>query len=267
MVIPLCLASGWGVVRTVRSVTGDLVRVLQVDGSYQSATFLDERRMEPVFSYFRAFDAVFSVRPQTYRLVMIGGGGYAWPKHVLATQPPEVTLDVVEIDPALPRVARRWFFLDEACEHYPHRLRLIEGDGRAFLDEHAQTSAESPENDQSRYDALILDAFVGYEPARMLATVEALQAARACLVGDGLVAMNVVTRDNRSDVSFLRAVVATCHEVFAHTYVVPCEGEPLAAEDNYLVMATDGAWSVPTAIGYNDEFLGEVLTDATCLMM
>lgn len=52
-----------------------------------------------------------------------------------------------------------------------------------------------------------------------------------------------------------------------HTYVVPCEGEPLAAEDNYLVMATDDAWSVFAAIGYNDELLGEVLTDATCSMM
>ena len=80
---PVRLSDGWGFVRQVRDHDGKPVRVLQTGGVYQSATYLDERRMEPVFSYYRAFDHAFTLRPDTRRVLMIGGGGYAWPKHVL----------------------------------------------------------------------------------------------------------------------------------------------------------------------------------------
>lgn len=280
---PVRLAQGWGLVRTVRDEEGAPVRVLQVGGVYQSATYLDERRMEPAFSYYRAFDYAFSVRPVTKHLLMVGGGGYAWPKHVLATQPGDVVMDVVELDPAVTRVARRWFFLNEAMSAHPGRLRLIEDDGRSYLDGRALRVAsdacaephapgepgassvpalpDSPPRDALLYDAIVLDAFVGCEPVRSLATVEAARSARGCLVPDGLLLANVVSADGGANVSFLRDVVATWREAFAHVYVVLCEEEPLAVEDNYLVIATNGSWPVADSIPYEDEFPGEVFRD------
>ena len=260
---PVRLMDGWGLVRQVRAGDGSRVRVLQTGGVYQSATYLDERRMEPVFSYYRAFDHAFSVRPDTRRVLMVGGGGYAWPKHVLATRPAEVTLDVVELDPEVTRAARRWFFVGEACGRWPGCLHSIEGDGRAFLETRARELAAADACAQSvaRYDAIVLDAFSGSEPVRALATVEAARAARACLVLDGLVLMNVVSEDAGGDVSFLRSVVATFAEAFAHVYVVPCDDDPFAVEDNYLVIATNAPWQVSDALPYDEDFLGEVLRD------
>ena len=121
---PVRLSGGWGFVRQVRDHDGEPVRVLQTGGVYQSATYLDERRMEPVFSYYRAFDHAFTLRPDTRRVLMIGGGGYAWPKHVLATRD-DVSLDAVEIDASVTEVARRWFFLDEAMSAHPRFLRFV----------------------------------------------------------------------------------------------------------------------------------------------
>lgn len=252
--------------RCVRAADGSRVRVLEVGSVYQSATYLDERRMEPVFSYYRSFDHAFSVRPGTRRVLMVGGGGYAWPKHVLATRGADVMLDVVELDPAVTRAARRWFFVDEAMARWPGRLRLIEGDGRSYLDGRALRIAGSEDASWDadgglRYDAIVLDAFAGAAPVRALATVEAVRAARGCLVPDGLVLANVVSEDAGADVSFLRGMVATFAEVFAHVYVVACDEEPFAVEDNYLLVATDGAWSVPDAIPYDDDFVGEPLRD------
>lgn len=314
---PVQLMGGWGLVRRVRGGDGSPVRVLQVGGVYQSATYLEPaRRMELVFSYYRAFDHVFSVRPDTWRVLMVGGGGYAWPKHVLATRSAGVTLDVVELDPAVTRAARRWFFLDEARDRWPGRLRLIEGDGRAFLEACALRIAGGAGDRASdggdggfgdgvtarvaggpaggpasgvtagtvgapasgsmpgatagaaggpacdlRYDAIVLDAFAGAEPVRSLATVEAARAARDCLVPDGVLAANVVSAGGGGDLSFLRDVVATLREAFAHVYVVLCDDDPFAAEDNYLVLATDGDWPVADAISYDEDFLGSVLRD------
>lgn len=250
---PIRLSGGWGLVRRVRDYDGDPVRVLQIGGVYQSATYLDERRMEPVFSYYRAFDHAFTLRPDTHRVLMIGGGGYAWPKHVLATRD-DVSLDVVEIDASVTEAARRWFFLDEAMALHPGRCRLITGDGRAVLETSAVSSGEP-------YDAIVLDAFEGAEPVRALATVDAARAVRANLVSDGLALANVVSAEAGADIEFLRDIVASFAEVFARVHVIPCEDDPFAVEDNYLLVATDANWPAPDAIPFDEEFLGEPMYD------
>ena len=250
---PIRLSGGWGLVRRVRDFDGEPVRVLQIGGVYQSATYLDERRMEPVFSYYRAFDHAFSLRPDTHRVLMIGGGGYAWPKHVLATRD-DVSLDVVEIDASVTEAARRWFFLDEAMAAHPGRCRLITGDGRAALEAGAVSAGEP-------YDAIVLDAFEGAEPVRALATVEAARAVRANLVPDGLALANVVSAEAGADIEFLRDIVASFAEVFDHVHVIPCEDDPFAVEDNYLLVATDANWPAPDAIPFDEEFLGESMYD------
>lgn len=250
---PIRLSSGWGLVRRVRDFDGEPVRALQIGGVYQSATYLDERRMEPVFSYYRAFDHAFTLRPDTRRVLIIGGGGYAWPKHVLATCD-DVSLDVVEIDASVTEAARRWFFLDEAMALHPGRCRLITGDGRAVLEAGA-VSAGGP------YDAIVLDAFEGAEPVRALATVEAARVVRANLASDGLALANVVSAEAGADIEFLRDIVASFAEVFAHVHVIPCEDDPFAVEDNYLLVATDAEWPAPDAIPFDEEFLGEAMYD------
>lgn len=250
---PVRLSDGWGFVRQVRDHDGKPVRVLQTGGVYQSATYLDERRMEPVFSYYRAFDHAFTLRPDTRRVLMIGGGGYAWPKHVLATRD-DVSLDAVEIDASVTEAARRWFFLDEAMSAHPGRCRLITEDGRAFLEDGAASGREP-------YDSIVLDAFDGSEPVRALATVEAARAVHANLASDGLALANVVSAEAGTDIEFLRDIAASFAEVFAHVHVIPCEDDPFAVEDNYLLVATDANWPAPDAIPFDEEFLGEPMYD------
>ena len=294
---------------------GSPVRVLKLGGVFQSAAYTDERRFEPVFEYYRAFDTVLehpvgaaleddspdgfppcgasasfagaersatAARPlaaetsdapdckrtdfaDSRRVLVLGGGGFAWPKHVLATHP-EVSLDVVEIDPAIIRIARKHFFLDEAIEKFDPvhaRLRLICDDGRAFLENAAESSQRSygvrPE--AMRYDAIVNDAFSGAEPVRSLATVEAAQAAKACLIPGGLYAANVVSDFDRANVAFLRDLTATFAEAFAHVHIIPCPDEDFGGEDNYLVIATDGAYDFEDAIPFDEDFLGTPMRD------
>lgn len=310
------------------------VRILKVGGVFQSATYLDERRFEPVFAYCRAFDAVFSMpvsddgkeygvapvrtdgstahdehgpraaradaasdrlgplcpqgceyRPP--RILMLGGGGYAWPKHVLATRP-EALLDVVEIDPAITEIARKHFFLDEAIERFdgeePRRLRTFAADGREFLEHIARcgtdrdtrtaTASTAPEDDadarryecgetRAPYDAIVNDAFSGMEPVASLATVEAAQMAKGALTPNGLYLMNVVSESGGSDLGFLRDLTATLLRAFEHVHIVPCPDDDFGGEDNYLVVATDGTYAFDGSIPFDEDLPGKPMFDRT----
>lgn len=261
-------ANGTAVVKTVRTADG-LVRVLQQGGVYQSATYLDERRFEPVFAYYRAFDTMFEAEPSFSQIaghgirtvLMLGGGGFSYPKHLL-TSKADIQMDVVEIDPAIIDAARRWFFVDElerrlADDTVPNgsSLRVIAGEGRTFLQ--APSAPDAP----ACYDAIINDAFTGSAPVRALATLEAARAVKARLNIGGLYLANVVSRSDGADLSFLRDEAATLLQVFAHVHVVPCPDATFGGEDNYLVIATDGGYEFSDAVPFDSDFLGEVLVD------
>lgn len=252
--------SGMARVKKVRDAAGNQVRVLQQGGVYQSATYLDERRFEPVFAYYRAFDHMFDAevpkRAETGtgidRVLMMGGGGYAYPKYALSTYP-TLNMDVVEIDPSITRLARRWFFLDELERIAAGRLRLITADARAFV---SQSLAEGV-----RYDAIVNDCFAGHEPVRALATVEALCQVKVCLNPGGLYLANVVTSAGGENVDFLRDAAATAAAVFSHVHVIPCEDTSFGAEDNYLLIATDGDYAFHDELPLDEVFYGEVMRD------
>ena len=128
---------GPAVVCTTTGPDGRAVRLLLVGRSVQSATYVDEEyRAEPVFDYYLAFDLMFDAKPDIERVLMVGGGGYAYPKHIIATRP-EVHMDVVEIDPAITRIALTDFYLAEYLSDFPfggtYDLGRICADGCDYL--------------------------------------------------------------------------------------------------------------------------------------
>jgi spermidine synthase len=82
-------------------------------------------------------------------------------------------VDVVEINPAAVRVAREYFDLDTSA------FRLTIGDGRWFLN-----------RTRSKYDAVILDAFVGDGSPSHLMSREAFEAVRRVLRPQGVLVIN-----------------------------------------------------------------------------
>ncbi len=247
-------------VKMLRDAGGERVRVLQQGGVYQSATYLGERCFEPVFEYIRAFDAMFeaegAMRDQAGhgidRVLMLGGGGYSYPKHALTTYP-GLAMDVVELDASVTLLARRWFYLDELEGVAADRLRLITADARSYMS--GAVAADM------RYGAVVNDCFAGAEPVRSLATVEALRQAKACLAPAGLYLANMVTSDGGEDIDFVRDAAASAAAVFDHVHVIPCADEMFGVEDNYLLIATDGAYGFEGEMAISRELLGTPLLD------
>lgn len=253
---------GSALVFSVEDDDGEPVRVLNVGGMYQSATYLDERYADLVFEYYKLYDHMFEAAPQgqpVRNILMIGGGGYAYPKHLIAHHP-NTRVDVVEIDPKITAIAQRYFFLDRLIVEYDTeingRLGLQSGDGRAVL----EAAAADPNG--PRYDAILNDSFRGKDPASSMTTVEAARAVKGCLVPGGLYLSNVVSALEGHDARFMRAIVTTLEQVFAHVYVVPCDSDTFADKDNAMVIATDGDYAFSDVCDFATYGDDPVLTDA-----
>lgn len=230
---------------------GEPILALVAGGAYQSATYLGKRRFEPVFAYHRAFDCMFQAGIDVRDVLMLGGGGYSYPKH-FAIAHPACRMDVVEADPAVTCLAKERFFLQEVLDGLddPDRLRLITAEGRAYLDSCPKT-----------YDAIINDCFSGTRPARSLMTVEAARAVARCLTPDGLYLANAVSEREGCDVSILCAAASALAHVFAHVQMLPCSDEGFSAEDNYLLAASNRPFNLPGAIPFPEELRGCALHD------
>lgn len=133
-----------------------------------------------VFPYTRMMTSALFAQPAPENILIIGLGG-ATIQNALRKIIPAATIDSVEIDPAVARVAERYF----AYEPGPQQRLFVE-DGRAFI--------EQARREGRHYDMVMLDAFdVDYIPAHLL-TREFLEHVQAILSPDGILVANTFTR-------------------------------------------------------------------------
>ncbi len=235
---------------------GAAIRVLEVGGAFQSAAYVDGRPEAP-FAYLRAFDAIFDAGVPMRRVLMLGGGAFAYPRHVLARRG-DVELDVVEADPAIVALARERFFLADAERAHAGRLRVIVADALVYLADAAAplgaigcdplTLGAIRCDPLAPYDAILNDVFRGVDPDAGLLAPEGLALVRAGLAPGGLYLVNVVVPDSPEGVAALIAAGRALERAFDHVSVIPCADEGFSAQDNYLLVATDGLARVPGAL-------------------
>ncbi|WP_304426402.1 spermidine synthase [uncultured Adlercreutzia sp.] len=237
---------GEAAVYAMAAADGSLVRMLNVGGVLQSATYLDERWAVCPFAYLRSFNHMFEAAELAVRRVlMIGGAGFAYPKQLL-TEHPGVKLDVVEIDPAMVAIARSHFFLDRleaqlAAEGRADDLCIFTEDGAAFL----MRSREA-------YDVIIIDAFVGRDAVPFFVSDEGIAAAKARLTPGGLLMANCVAEFTGDAMYRLFSQVERLRDHFAEVYVIDASDEEFGGADNYLLIATDTPYPFTGVIPYGD---------------
>jgi spermidine synthase len=107
-------------------------------------------------------------------------------------------VDVVEINPAVPPVAARFFDAD------PSQLHIVIDDARHFLNRCNQ-----------QYDVVVLDAFLGDSSPSHLMTREAFTAMRRVLRPGGVLVINVFCRADDEDDFFGTSLHKTLSSVFA----------------------------------------------------
>lgn len=138
------------------------------------------------------------------RVLIVGLGGGTLPMF-LRHYYPDATIDAVDIDPDVVRVAREYFGFKE-----DRRMRGIVADGRAFI-----------EQTREPYDLIFLDAFGSDFVPPTLTTQEFLRAVRRAVRPDGVVVGNIWGRESNR---LYDSMVRTYQETFDDLYILTVQG-------------------------------------------
>jgi spermidine synthase len=196
-------------------------RHLESDRVRQAA--VDLATGEPALPYPRYAAAALALRPETDRMLVLGLGGGSVGMY-LRRRLPALAVDYVDIDPAVPRIARRYLRFEEGP-----RDRVHVADARRFL----QGSAE-------RWDLIYCDTYIGLSVPFHLTTVQFLYEVKRHLEPGGVFGLNLAAG---LEDAFSRAIYRTVRERFASAYVFRVTGR-----SNVLVLASDAPALDPEAL-------------------
>ncbi len=202
---------------------GAAIRLLQTDPySVQSAMYLEGDDL--VLDFTKYYHLLRHYKPDFKNTLMIGGGGYSFPKEYLRVYP-EAKIEVVEIDPGMTNLAQRFFRLTENSN-----LKITHEDGRVFLNQ-AQTG---------KADIILLDAFNSLSSIPFqLTTLEAIREMNRVLSDDGVVILNLVSALEGENSKFFAAEYNTFSKVFpqVHVYKIKAEMPDNVIQNIILVAA------------------------------
>ncbi len=129
-----------------------------------------------VFAYVRMVFAGLLVNPNPRKILVVGLGGGSIPS-TLTELFPNSTIDVVEIDDAVVRVAKKYFSFKEN-DH----MKVFVRDARVYI-RRANLS-------RKQYDMIILDAFTGEYIPEHLITREFFEEVKQLMTADGVLVAN-----------------------------------------------------------------------------
>lgn len=167
---------------------------------FQSCVFKSDQDLLAT-PYSRGMFAGLTANPKARRVLMIGLGGGVIPRAMRRIDP-TMQIDVVELDPAVVRVAKQYFGYREDA-----KLRTIIGDGRVFVRRQARAGV--------RYDLIMIDAFERvYVPEHMI-TREFIAEVKSMLAPGGTMSSNTFSRGPLAPYE-----AATYQSVFGETRIV-----------------------------------------------
>jgi spermidine synthase len=160
------------------------MRFTKAVGARQSCRSRTEPR-RLVFEYLRMMMGALYLEPAPRRVLVVGLGGGSLVAAVESVLP-DATIDAVEVDPAVVRVARQYFDFAPGP-----RVRVHELDGRVFVKRALRGAG--------RYDLVMLDAYDHeYIPEHLL-TREFLEEVKDAMTPRGVLAANTFSSSRLYD--------------------------------------------------------------------
>jgi len=236
----------------------DKIRKLKVADGVESSTFIsEENKYELATDYLKDYDLMFQSDIEINDVLLIGGGGYSYPKYFISHYE-EKTMDVVEIDEEVTEIAKKYFFLGDLIKEYNlkenERLKIYSEDGRTYLNKNTK-----------KYDAILNDSFSGLIPPENLTTIEAIKKIKSSLSENGLYLTNIISSLDEKNSKFLRAEVKTLNEIFKNVYVVQCFPIVPGSEiQNFMVIASDNELKLKNTRNITPTDSDIILTDDYC---
>ncbi len=200
-----------------------------------------------LYDYERIFKAVTDDMAEGaesgFDALTLGGGALTFPAYMERRYPVNVNR-VVEIDPEVERVARRWFDISDDSE-----IDIVINDARAYVD---------ARNGKERYGIVYLDAFSSFSVPYHLTTREFTRSLSGLLEKDGLLLVNLI--DIFSLGRFLGAYVETLEEVFPYVEVYVDNAFSPGARSTFVAAAANRPIPAPELYDEDGRMIARIMT-------
>ena len=198
------------------------IRRMSLNRQSASAMFLDGDDL--AWEYTKYYNLAGFLEPNLKKALLIGGAAYSYPKEFLKKFP-NSTLDVVEIDPDLIGLAKKYFNLKDN-----ERMTVYNEDGRVFLN-----------SSKNKYDVVFVDVYNSdiSAPAH-LTTVESVQRIYDILNENGVVITNLLTSVKGMFSGFYISEFNTYKKVFPNVYVFKVNKYSEEEIQNLIVIGLKG---------------------------
>jgi predicted membrane-bound spermidine synthase len=201
--------------------SGTRITDLYLDTTWEGAQF-DNSPAIP-FKYLRYWQLapLFSGKPET--ALFLGGGAFKVPQALLDHYP-QARVEVVEIDPAVVAVGRRFFRVN----NYP-TMRVVVADARRYLT-----------HTNRKYDLIFGDVYNGWRsiPSHLL-TREFFQSVKNHLTKRGIFMMSLINTIQGNDAALFASVIKTISRVFPETLVFADYPHKLTKIQSIIIVAAD----------------------------
>jgi spermidine synthase len=185
--------------KSIKGNNGNPLESLVLDHLVHSYTDLkDPLYLE--YEYIRMYEEMVrwqAKKRRSLKALFLGGGGYTFPRFIEAKYP-YAEIDVVEIDPEITRVVKKYLGISESS-----KIRSFNEDGRWFV---------MNCKEKGTYDFIFGDAFNDLSIPYHLTTKEFAMQLKSLLKPDGLLLANVI--DSFKKGAFMPSYIRTLEEVF-----------------------------------------------------
>lgn len=159
------------------------------------------------------------------RGLFIGGGAFAFQRHLLALHADDFSCVTAEIDPEVTHTATR-------------HLGLVPSERHEIVHEDARTYVANLDPDAQRFDFVFGDAFNDLAVPFHLTTREFAALVEAHMTPDGIYLMNVI--DSYDSGLFLGAMLGTLQSVFEHVRMLSISPRSDDVRDTFVLVASNG---------------------------
>jgi tetratricopeptide (TPR) repeat protein/MFS family permease len=201
-----------------------------VQDKFQRGTMVVDDMTHLQDFHFRVFAAMTRASDgdkKRLSLLVIGAGGYIFPRYVKATWP-NSDVEVVENDPGVTAAAREAFGLDRYTA-----IKTIRMDARSYVDRLGKRGRKGQA--AGRYDFVYEDALWDSAVPFPLATREFHGQIAGLLADDGVYMIHLV--DSRGSGRLLGAVVNTVRQTFPHVYAIAEQAGRQSLSDTFVIVA------------------------------
>lgn len=182
-------------------------------GSQSTIKFDEPEAVVPKFMQY-SFISLTAIEQKPEKVLFIGLGAGIMPMFLRRIYS-ETKMDIVEIDPAIEPIAKKYFGFNP-----DKNMETITKDGRVFVN-----------NTKEKYDIIYIDAYNASEIPFQLTTLEFFQKIKSCLKPDGMMVANIA---NFGKMDFIFSEIETVRNVFENIAVFICPGQT-----NYVLFASD----------------------------